>query len=92
MANNVKIVLNDSGIQDLLKSQEISEKCREEAQRIVNGAKGNFNVSRIEGKRRAWIEISSADSSTYYRQLRSTPNIYDYAMRIGARMNNRKKG
>lgn len=67
MAN--KIVLNSSGIREVLKSDEIAEMCREEAEKIRNRAGEGFAVEVRNYPERTGYAVYPETEEAFYRNL-----------------------
>lgn len=71
---NVKIKLNESGIEELMKSDEIVECLTEVAQQICDIANAEcegFEISQYpQGKSRANVSVGASDRKAYYHNMK----------------------
>lgn len=70
MAKGVEIKLNSAGIQEVLKSAELSEKCMEYARQIQNTAGEHYAVEARSYPKRAGAAVFPADAEGYYSNLK----------------------
>lgn len=66
---NLKVVLNSSGVKELLKSSEMIRVLEDQAETIARRCSGSYSISTYTGKNRANVSISTSDSKTYYKNL-----------------------
>ena len=67
--SNVTIVLNSSGIAELMSSTEITDYVESVANNCLGNVKGNYEVNICHSKDRNVANIKTADKPTYYRNL-----------------------
>lgn len=68
--SKIVVKLNTKGINQLRKSEELEAFMTELADGIVSRCSGNYEVSApFKGVRHSNVEVSTADSKTYYRNL-----------------------
>lgn len=63
------IELFSSGIQELMKSDEVIEELQKHADEIVSKCSGNYETSQYVGKSRANVSIYTTDKDTFFRNL-----------------------
>lgn len=68
--SKVKIELLKSGIEELMKSEEIQEVLQSEANEVVGRCAGSYDVDIFVGKTRANSSIITRDSATYHKNLK----------------------
>ncbi len=66
-----RIVLEDEGIQQLLKSDEIISYMDEIADQTIEKCKGTYEKETFIGKKRANVQIQTKDEKTFYRNLKN---------------------
>lgn len=68
--NNIKIELNKSGIEALMKSEEIIGEMNEHASNIINRCGGLYEQNSYVGKTRANVSIITRDRATFFKNLK----------------------
>lgn len=70
MSSNIEIELLSSGIQSLMKSDDVMKELQTRADNIVKKCpNGNYETSQYVGRNRANVSIYTTDSATYFRNL-----------------------
>lgn len=69
MSNKVDIKLNNSGIQELLKSDGLAAICRQKAEEIASRAGDGFSVEERNYPKRKGYAVRPTTSEAYYRNL-----------------------
>lgn len=69
--SDVKVVLNSSGVSELLKSPEIQAVLKEHADRIAQSCSGAYETDVYVGKTRANASIITRDGATYRHNLKT---------------------
>ena len=73
--SKVKIVLNKSGLRELMCSDEIIDIMSQKADETIRKCpKGYYEKSIYIGKNRANVSIFTDDEETYWRNVRKGPN------------------
>lgn len=68
--SSTRVKLISSGIQELMKSEEVIGELQRHADNIVKKcAKGSYATSQYVGKSRANVSIYTTDRATYFRNL-----------------------
>lgn len=66
---NVVIKLNDQGIQELLKSEEVIEVLRTHARSVLNSAGNGYSISEYKGKTRGNVSVYAETQEAYKDNL-----------------------
>lgn len=66
----VRVVINKTGINELMKSDEMQKMLKEKADDIVRNLGGTYETDTYVGKTRANASIVTHDSATYHRNLK----------------------
>lgn len=69
MAKVFEIELDDKGIQEMLKSNEVGNLLQEYGDNIANSAEGNYEVKQEQKQKRTIVKVAPADKKTHYRNL-----------------------
>ena len=65
-----RVVINKTGINELMKSEEMQKILQEKADEIVRSLSGSYETDTYVGKTRANASIVTHDSATYHRNLK----------------------
>ena len=71
MAKKLRIELNSAGVRELLKSPEIMQACRTQAQRIAGRAGDGYEISEYTGKKRVNVSVHAASEKAYKDNLKN---------------------
>ena len=68
--SSIRVELVTSGIQELMKSEDVISELQRQADDIVKKCpNGSYETSQYIGKSRANVSIYTSDSATYFRNL-----------------------
>lgn len=74
--DKVRIELNQEGIRELLKSDEVSEFLQKKADAIIKKCpKGNYDTKRFIGTKKGTVLITTHDEKTFYRNMNNNEII-----------------
>lgn len=66
---NVLIKLNDDGIREILKSDEVMSELRSHAQKVLNSAGDGYAISEYKGKTRGNVSVYANTKEAYKDNL-----------------------
>lgn len=69
--SNVKFVLNQAGVRELLRSEEMASICMQEAQRVRDSAGADYVAERRNYPERTGAAVRPANTAGYYDNLRN---------------------
>lgn len=67
--SSLKFDLNESGVRELMQSNEMINVLDEYAQGVIRKCSGNYETSSYVGKTRANVSVVTSDEKTFFKNL-----------------------